>query len=769
MPTPAYTPADAARRYLDLGYRVVPVLSASKTCALRTWPTLRLRAEDLPRYFSADSNIGIILGEPSGHLVDIDLDCDEATQLADYFLPHTAAITGRTGAPGRHRWYRCLGAATKRFQDPVTKESLVELRSTGCYTVVGPSVHPSGGTYELLTGEPADVGADELARSVELLYKAILRERGVSPSRQRVPIRRTAEEARTVLAGHMQGEAERRAVAYLHAMPAAVSGQGGHNATYAAAAAVVHGFAVAPDRALDILLAEYNPRCLPPWSEHELRHKVEDAASKPHRQPHGYLLERRTVQECSDAMNEIKIGQRDPATQRLILSPERTLPTANAYLHEHHNHPDGRTLHCCGGMLMTWRGNRYVEVEDAALTHLLQPWLNDALRPKVKRSGDVTLTDFNANPATVRDALETIRTATYIEIDGSMPCWLVQHTDQPPADEVLSFSTGNLHIPTGRLFSPTPTLFTSTSLDFEYSPNPAPPTRWIHFLDECFDGDDESIVLLQDWMGYCLTPDTSLQKMMLIVGPRRSGKGTIGRLLRSLVGESNVAGPTTSSLSGQFGLQPLLNKSLAIVSDARFSGERIAVAIERLLCISGEDALTVDRKYSKPVTQTLPTRFMFMTNELPRLADSSGALAGRFLVLQTCQSFYGREDPDLIHLLLEERPGILAWSLEGWKRVHARKRFIEPASARDAMQDLEELGSPIKAFVRERCVVEPSARVAVDVLFASWRDWQGESAGPTAVTKQRFGRDLASVCSRISRRRTTGGKPFYEGVRLADS
>lgn len=85
--------------------------------------------------------------------------------------------------------------------------------------------------------------------------------------------------------------------------------------------------------------------------------------------------------------------------------------------------------------------------------------------------------------------------------------------------------------------------------------------------------------------------------MLLLVGPRRSGKGTIGRILTGLIGAANVVGPTTSSLAGPFGLQPLIGKSLAIVSDARFAGEHVGTVVERLLCISGEDRLTIDRKF----------------------------------------------------------------------------------------------------------------------------------------------------------------------------
>jgi hypothetical protein len=45
----------------------------------------------------------------------------------------------------------------------------------------------------------------------------------------------------------------------------------------------------APDHALRLLIDHYNPRCEPPWLEKELRHKVEDAADKPHERPPGWL------------------------------------------------------------------------------------------------------------------------------------------------------------------------------------------------------------------------------------------------------------------------------------------------------------------------------------------------------------------------------------------------------------------------------------------------------------------------------------------------
>jgi energy-coupling factor transporter ATP-binding protein EcfA2 len=124
-------------------------------------------------------------------------------------------------------------------------------------------------------------------------------------------------------------------------------------------------------------------------------------------------------------------------------------------------------------------------------------------------------------------------------------------------------------------------------------------------------GDAQSISTLQEWIGYLLTPDPRQQKILLLVGPRRSGKGTIARVIRGLIGADNIAGPTLSSLGTNFGLWPLLGKAVAMIQDARLSGRTDAATVaERLLSISGEDDLTIDRKNLSPVTTRLTARFM---------------------------------------------------------------------------------------------------------------------------------------------------------------
>ena len=130
------------------------------------------------------------------------------------------------------------------------------------------------------------------------------------------------------------------------------------------------------------------------------------------------------------------------------------------------------------------------------------------------------------------------------------------------------------------------------------------------------------------------------------------------------------------------------------------------------MSISGEDAITVDRKFQEPVTAKLSTRLMIFSNELPRLGDSSGALAGRMIVLRLTRSFYGREDHDLGTKLQAELPGILLWAIAGWQRLRERGRFEQPESGREMVGDLEDLNSPIGQFLREQCIVGDGYRVS---------------------------------------------------------
>jgi putative DNA primase/helicase len=331
-----------------------------------------------------------------------------------------------------------------------------------------------------------------------------------------------------------------------------------------------------------------------------------------------------------------------------------------------------------------------------------------------------------------------------------------------------SFIAGKSH------FAPaTPRFFSPNCLDFDFAAGAPEPHEWRKFLGQLWPNDPDSIGTLQEWFGLCLAPDTTQQKILTLIGPKRSGKGTIARVLRALVGSSNVAGPTLSGLGAHFGLWPLLGKTVAIISDARLSGRTdAATVVERLLSISGEDALTIDRKNLSPVTAQLLCRFVVLTNELPSLRDASGALPSRLIVLPLSRSWYGQEDTTLTSRLLGELPGILLWAIEVWRRLRDRGYFVQPASGKEMLGEIEALASPVGAFVATCCVTGPACEVERSELFGAWKNWcehQGREHPGDAAT---FGRNLRAAVPAIrgaQRRMGNDRVHVYQGIRIKQS
>ncbi len=322
-----------------------------------------------------------------------------------------------------------------------------------------------------------------------------------------------------------------------------------------------------------------------------------------------------------------------------------------------------------------------------------------------------------------------------------------------------------------RFTPPTPQFFSPNALDFDFRPDAPAPSAWLSFLAQLWADDRQSIDTLQEWFGYLLTPDTRQQKILMLVGPKRGGKGTIARVLRRLVGDENVICPTLSSLGTNFGLWPLLGKTVAIIQDARLSHRTdVAAVVERLLSISGEDAQTVDRKFLSLVTAKLNVRFVVVTNELPRLNDPSGALTGRMVLLRLTKSWYGREDTALTDRLLTELPGVLLWAIRGWQRLRDRGHFVQPDAGKGMIGELADLVSPVGAFVQERCEVGLGYQIECSCLFDAWKSWCEEQNIERSGDRGMFGRNLRAVVPALAtaQHRTDSGDRVrvYEGIRL---
>lgn len=156
------TSVTAAVEAVERGYSPIPIHSHDKKPAGSAW-TRGVGTSDpdeVRRIFTEHAekqqeNIGLLLGEPSNGLIDIDLDHPKTRRLKEYFLPPTSMKSGRAGRPGSHYWYLAEPGTLQGYRkftmpkkdDGKVGDVIVEYRSTGGQSVIPPSVHPTGEYY----------------------------------------------------------------------------------------------------------------------------------------------------------------------------------------------------------------------------------------------------------------------------------------------------------------------------------------------------------------------------------------------------------------------------------------------------------------------------------------------------------------------------------------------------------------------------------------------------------------------------------------------
>ena len=276
----------AAEIYVSLGWRVLPIHSAyASGCSCRAGAACRSvgkhprtahGAHDATLVVSriaswaesfADTNIGIATGRASDLLV-VDVDPRNGGRATLVKLerelgrlpPTPEAVTGGSGS---HLFFRAPSMHTVRG----TLGDGIDIKFEGGYVVAAPSRHASGAEYAWADGRsPSEL------KPVRLPAPWIDR---LAPSAP--PPAHTPAAAYLGRATGAASDVERRARSYARHLPPAVAGQQGHRAAFLAAAKIAVGFGLDGETAFRILWDEWNPRCLPRWSESDLRRKVKQA------------------------------------------------------------------------------------------------------------------------------------------------------------------------------------------------------------------------------------------------------------------------------------------------------------------------------------------------------------------------------------------------------------------------------------------------------------------------------------------------------------
>ncbi|HEY4158684.1 MAG TPA: bifunctional DNA primase/polymerase [Polyangiaceae bacterium] len=275
-------PTCSAHFYADLGWPVIPIEPKGKI------PLARLVRHGVKHATTdsvvihewwskqCDANIGVACKDALC-VLDVDPRNGGEIELERLCAEHGAlplTPQQRTGSGGHHFVFQHPGVPLRGKVGPG-----LDLLHGDKYFLVAPSVHPNGGRYTWTT-EPTQTPSAPLP---EWLLEL---------ARRPAEIADTAKNgSRTVVVRGTQTNITARALAYALAIPPAISGQGGHSQTFMACCRVARGFSLNADEAFTVM-SEWNRNCQPPWTERELRRKI-DQALEHGRVPFGAMLEER--------------------------------------------------------------------------------------------------------------------------------------------------------------------------------------------------------------------------------------------------------------------------------------------------------------------------------------------------------------------------------------------------------------------------------------------------------------------------------------------
>ena len=180
------------------------------------------------------------------------------------------------------------------------------------------------------------------------------------------------------------------------------------------------------------------------------------------------------------------------------------------------------------GEWFAWTGTHYEQVAQQGIERQVMAFLEEKSPTAV-------------NGSMIHRFMDLLRIVRHADHPTS-PCWLTTGRLLSPT-ELFAVGNGLLHVAGGpELLPHDPAFFGLSAVSYDYCPFVGC-RRWQQFLNDLWGDATAPVQLLQDWFGYCLLPDTSQQKILAINGPPRSGKSTITRVLRALLGSRNVACP----------------------------------------------------------------------------------------------------------------------------------------------------------------------------------------------------------------------------------
>jgi P4 family phage/plasmid primase-like protien len=716
----------AAVRYLRNGLAVIPIPPGEKNPNRRGWQNERHTVEDVPRLWDDGQGVGVLWGEPSGGMVDVDLDWPEARIAAAHILPPTRTF-GRASAPESHRVYRITGTIpkTKRYKIPGEGDdnSVVEILATGTQALVPPSLHESGEARQWYQDRPSyEVDGEELLEGIADVATAAL------------------------LARHWPGKGAR------HDFVLAASGFVGRRLPKDRAEKIMHAATAASgDEELfsrmndvtDTLEALVAGRATTGGTTlANLAPGLVDQLQRWHGWGSNNRHSERTHQTDHDepSFNLTDLGNSERLLRR-----------------------HGRVFRCCyewNKKYLVYDGTRWQIDATAAVERMAKATVRSIYGEAATEPDD---DKRKALVAHAKRSEQHPRVEAMIRLARSEVA--VDH-DQLDADPwLLNAKNGTVDLRTGELRPHRREDMLTKRTSVAFDPEATAPL-FDSFLERILP-DPALRSFLQRAMGYAACGVVSEEILVVMHGTGDNGKTTLINAVKKALGDYAMeAAPEL--LMAKKGSHPT---ELADLFRQRFvacveteQDRRLAEA--RAKALTGREQISA-RRMREDFWRFWPTHTIILaTNHRPEIRGTDHAIWRRVKLTPFEVAVpKAEQDPRLEHKLTLESAGILNWLVHGCLAWQS-EGLGEPEAVKAATGEYREEQDILAGFFAERCVVREGLSVLATQLYSEYEDWAAEQ-NEKPLTSTKFGRRVKERGFRSNRPPENNKKTTYHGLALA--
>ena len=360
---------------------------------------------------------------------------------------------------------------------------------------------------------------------------------------------------------------------------------------------------------------------------------------------------------------------------------------------------------------------------------------------------------------TSRSAEEVVK---YIAVDAP-ELW-----DRPDAN-VVNVENGLLDVRTRLLAPHSPTFLSPVQVPVKFDPAARCPA-WDRFIGEVFPEDTEALAWeIPAWL---ITPNTSIQKAVLLIGDGANGKSTYLGAVLAFIGKYNASAVSLHKLeSDRFSVARLVGRLANICPDLPTTG---LVSTSVFKAITGGDPLMAEYKFRDSFEFVPYARLIFSANQPPKSTDASPAFFRRWLVVRFERTFAdgapGTIQRDQLDAALAdpaELSGVLNKALQAIAAIRARG-LSESNSTRRSFDEFRQATDPLSVWLDHNTLLHPDVVTPQDQLYREYCRNCFDAGRPT-ITKTAFGLAMKKLRPTVAnyQRTVNGALPWcYVGIGL---